>query len=112
MLSISQIKFLKSLHKKKFRKQHGKIILEGHRLILQAVTFGAIMEKVWITDEYESSDQFKEIAKGLKKNAFDITSQQSIKKMFMRWEPRGYLTVWNWKPENQCGNAISPLMPG
>ena len=79
MLSISQIKFLKSLHKKKFRKQHGKIILEGHRLILQAVTFGAIMEKVWITDEYESSDQFKEIAKAL--NDFDIISQESIKKI-------------------------------
>ena len=51
-------------------EQHGKIILEGHRLILQAVTFGAIMEKVWITDEYELSDQFKEIAKALN----DLTS--------------------------------------
>ena len=79
MLSISQIKFLKSLHKNKFRKQHGKIILEGHRLILQAVTFGAIMEKVWITDEYELSDQFKEITKAL--NDFDIISQESIKKI-------------------------------
>ena len=93
MLSIPQIKFLKSLHKSKFRKQYGKIILEGHRLILQAVTFGAIMEKVWITDEYESSDQFKEIAMGLKKNEFDIISQKSIKKISENKNSQGIISL-------------------
>ena len=80
-MSNTQIKFLKSLHKNKYRNQHKKIILEGHRLISQALTFGAKMEKIWVTDEYQSSNQFKEVEKYNENFLFDVISKQSIKKV-------------------------------
>ena len=49
MLSVAQIKHLKSLHQKKFRHKENRFILEGHRLISQALTAKAKIEEVWIT---------------------------------------------------------------
>ena len=49
MLSISQIKHLKSLHQKKFRRKENRFLLEGHRLINQVFSTNAEIEEVWIT---------------------------------------------------------------
>ncbi len=49
MLSPARIKQLKSLHQKKFRRQENRFLLEGHRLIDQALSANADIEKIWMT---------------------------------------------------------------
>ena len=55
MLSSNRIKQLKSLHKKKFRRIENKFLLEGHRLIEQALSANTKIEEVWITKKSQYS---------------------------------------------------------
>ena len=61
MLSTSQIKHLKSLHQKKFRRQENRFILEGHRLIDQALSAKAEIEEVWMTKKSLESPNGKDL---------------------------------------------------
>ena len=55
MLSITRIKQLKSLNQKKFRRIENKFLLEGHRLIDQALSANTDIEEVWITNKSKKS---------------------------------------------------------
>ena len=48
-MSAVRIKHLKSLHHKKFRRIEDKFLLEGSRLIEQALSANAEIEEIWIT---------------------------------------------------------------
>ena len=48
-MSAVRIKHLKSLHQKKFRRIENKFLLEGNRLIEQALSANAEIEEIWIT---------------------------------------------------------------
>ena len=48
-MSAVRIKHLKSLHQKKFRRIEDKILIEGIRLIDQALSANADIEEIWIT---------------------------------------------------------------
>ena len=48
MLSSARIKQLKSLHQKKFRRQENRFLLEGYRLIGQALSANTEIEEIWI----------------------------------------------------------------
>ena len=62
MLSQSQIKRFKSLHQKKYRQQEGKILLEGHRLIQQALMADVKINGIWITEYYIESPSGKKLS--------------------------------------------------
>ena len=51
MLSNARIKQLKSLHQKKFRRKENRFLLEGHRLIDQALSSKAEIEEIWMTNK-------------------------------------------------------------
>ena len=51
MISKNKIKFLKCLNIKKYRFRNKKAILEGRRLIDEAINSGADIETVWFTSE-------------------------------------------------------------
>ncbi len=55
MLSSAQIKQLKSLHQKKFRRLENKFILEGYRLIDQALSAKSEIDEIWITKKSKDS---------------------------------------------------------
>jgi TrmH family RNA methyltransferase len=55
LLSKTRIIRLKSLHKKKFRRIENKFLLEGHRLIDQALSTNTEIEEVWITNKSNKS---------------------------------------------------------
>lgn len=65
MLSNSRIKYLRSLHQKKFRSQENKTILEGSRLIQQALIGKAGIEEVWLTEDYAVSPKSQTLVKSL-----------------------------------------------
>jgi len=55
LLSTTRIKQLKSLNQKKFRRIENKFLLEGHRLIDQALSTNTEIEEVWVTNKSRKS---------------------------------------------------------
>ena len=51
MISKNKIKFLKCLNIKKYRLRNKKAILEGRRLINEAINSGADIETIWFTED-------------------------------------------------------------
>ena len=51
MLSNKQIKHFKSLHTKKFRLENKQFIIEGHRIIKQALKANVKFDGVWCTED-------------------------------------------------------------
>ncbi len=54
-ISNSEIKMLRSLSVKKIRMQEGLFILEGYRLIKEALLSGYPLQKIWMTDVFQQS---------------------------------------------------------
>ena len=51
MLSATRIKQLRSLHQKKYRRHENQFLLEGNRLIDQALSADAKLFEVWMTQK-------------------------------------------------------------
>jgi TrmH family RNA methyltransferase len=54
MLSKSQINLLKSLQQKKFRREHGLFIVEGHKSIAEFINSAYPVEAVYYTPSFDS----------------------------------------------------------
>ena len=54
MLSKSQINLLKSLQQKKFRREHGLFIVEGHKSITEFINSAYTVEAVYHTPSFDS----------------------------------------------------------
>ena len=95
MLSQSQIKRLKSLHQKKYRQKEEKILLEGHRLIQQALIAEADIKKVWMTEVYAESISGKELKQMLanKDILIKTASEKSIERVCDSQNPQGVIAV-------------------
>ena len=80
MISTTQIKFLKSLHKKKYRRIENKFLLEGYRIIDQALILNNNIEKIFITKKGGNSLLGREIiTKITNKNInYEIVSDKII----------------------------------
>ena len=62
-MSAVRIKQLKSLHQKKFRRIENKFLLEGSRLIEQALSANAEIEEIWMTKKNLDSQIGKKLIK-------------------------------------------------
>ena len=54
MISKFQIKYLKSLSKKKYRKENGQFIVEGMRSVKELIESTHKIEKIWTTENFLS----------------------------------------------------------
>ena len=54
MLSKSQINLLKSLQQKKFRREHGLFIVEGHKSIAEFINSAYLVEAIYYTRSFDS----------------------------------------------------------
>ena len=82
MLSNSKIKLFKSLHLKKFRNEHGKILLEGPRLIDETINSNVHFDEIWCTNDFFKKNL--SLIKKLQKNCtktIQNTSQNQISKI-------------------------------
>ena len=95
MLSIQQIKTLKSLHQKKFRRLEKKILLEGYRLIDQAIIEKTIIEKIYITNKSKSSINGIKLFDKINENniPFDIIPEKNIKQISDSFNDQGVIAV-------------------
>ena len=55
-MNKEQIKFLKSLSRKKNRKENNKILIEGYRLVKEVITTKAHIENIWMTQKFEEEN--------------------------------------------------------
>jgi len=95
LLSQAQSKHLKCLHQKKYRQNKGEILLEGHRLIQQALTAEANIQKTWMTEDYAESTSGKELKKVLadKHIVMEKVSEKSIQKICDSQNSQGVIAV-------------------
>jgi len=79
MISKNKIKYLCSLKQKKFRGQHHATILEGFRLIDEAINFNADIQSIWVVKD-KLKDNLQFINKIKSKNIFlDIINDKDFK---------------------------------
>ena len=79
MISKNKIEFLRSLGIKKHRDKNKKSILEGKRLIEEAINFNASIKEIWITEDFLNTDSnFINIVKS-HQIKIDIINQKDLK---------------------------------
>jgi len=95
LLSTSRIKHLKSLHKKKIRRKENRFILEGHRLINQALSANAEIEEVWMTKKSLESPNGKDIFQQIenKKIPWSITPDKIIRQISDSLNDQGIIAL-------------------
>ena len=81
MISKNKIKLLSSLKIKKYREKNQLTILEGYRLIEQAINFNANINYVWLS--YEAIDSNPTFIKNLnlKNISYDLIDNEDLKKI-------------------------------
>ena len=95
MLSAVRIKQLKSLHQKKFRRHENQFLLEGNRLIDQAVSADAQIIEVWMTQKNLDSDFGKNILQQFeeKKIPFSVAPEKIIRQMSDSLNDQGIIAL-------------------
>ena len=95
MLSASHINHLKSLHQKKVRRKENRFILEGHRLIDQALSANAKIEEVWMTKKSLESLNGKDILQQIenKKIPWSITPNKIIRQVSDSLNDQGIIAL-------------------
>ena len=63
MLSKSDVKLIKSLAFKKYRRIHKLFLIEGERLVSEAVQSKIIITQVYLTDKFIAKQQQYPLAK-------------------------------------------------
>jgi len=80
MLSHSDNKLIKSLGKKKYRKLHQLFVIEGERLVSEAVQSKIVIKQIYITDEFIAKSQHDSLMDLIAEHAI-ITNSISVKEM-------------------------------
>lgn len=95
MLSTNQIKYLKSLSQKKIRQKENKIILDGFRLVEEAVKQKVDIEHIWLQKDYENDNSKVFFLKNLNKNKikFSFELEKDIKKISNTRNSQGILAL-------------------
>ena len=95
MLSAARIKQLKSLHQKKHRRQENQFLLEGNRLIDQALSADAQIIEVWMTQKNLDSDFGKNILQQFeeKKIPFSVAPEKIIRQMSDSLNDQGIIAL-------------------
>ena len=95
MLSTSDIKYLKSLHNKKYRTKERKVLLEGFRLISQSIIYNTTLDKVWMTEGFSNSARGKKLICIFKKKKIllDIESEKNIYRISDSQHSQGIVAI-------------------
>ena len=94
-MTISQIKYLRSLHNKKYRQKEKKIILEGKKLINQVLNSNTKIECVWLSHAFIESTSGQELKLKLsKKNInWEVASEKSIARVCESKNNQGLVAI-------------------
>ena len=77
MLSLNNKKYLKSLSIKKYRKEEKKVVLEGFRLIDEAIKNGIPFKQIWIDEFNKTKNNIKLLVDTLDNKNIPYTFEKS-----------------------------------
>jgi len=105
-----KIKEVRSLHKKKFRTSLGKYFVEGKRIVEEAITHDANIERIIITSTYPWDKEFpKATVDSRMKNIEILTVTEKVFRSIAKTEsPQGILAIIH-KQENHIEKALEKL---
>ena len=95
MLSKSDIKLIKSLSFKKYRKLHQLFVIEGERLVSEAVQSKIVIKQIYITDEFIAKSQHNSLMDLIAENAIvtNAISEKEMKSICETISPSGILAL-------------------
>lgn len=109
-LSLSELKKIRSLDKKKYRKEFGLYLAEGKRCVSESVANDIPIEMVVITEPFlNDPDNINLLAAVGKKTVIRIVKEQDMNKISGFTTPPGILAV---VPMPQYSGQIPPLERG
>ena len=99
MLSINKIKYLKSLSIKKYRISEQKILLEGFRIINEALKSPLLFEDIWIGDYLEPNKDVNKLIQVARKKNIRCTfeTEKKIKSISSTKNTQGICALANIK---------------
>lgn len=94
-LDNSKIKEIRSLHKKKYRKNHGKYLIEGKRIVIEALRHGTKIDKVIITPEFCDAITLQEIGSESELKNIDVlmVTKKVFNSLATTDSPQGIMAV-------------------
>ncbi len=95
MLSLNKIKYLRSLERKKNRTKENKIVLDGRRLIDEAINNNVNIEYIWISNLLEINENKDELINKIKKNKikFSYEKEKNINKVSNTKNSQGIIAL-------------------
>ena len=99
MLSINKIKYLNSLSVKKYRLAEQKVLLEGFRIINEAIKTSLIFEHVWINENLKSNQDIKKLIPIFRKNniSYNFENEKKINSVSNTKNNQGIVALVNIK---------------
>ncbi|WFD09508.1 TrmH family RNA methyltransferase [Tepidibacter hydrothermalis] len=94
-----RIKYTKSLLKSKKRNQEKKFIIEGYRIVKQAMQCSAIIDYIVYNDEFLNKDEHKEFIQALELENYKMykTTNKLFKEVCDTEKPQGIIAVVEYK---------------
>lgn len=94
-MTIKELKRLRSLQQKKYRKQFSQFLIEGLRLVTEAVEAGGSIDRVYTTEQFEADSNHKDLLKKLnqRKIPSEMINQPDMKRISGTASPPGILSV-------------------
>ncbi len=98
MLNNAEIKRIRSLAQKKYRRQYNQFVIEGTRLLEAAVAAKLKFDALYLTEHFQNSLEHQPLIAGLKTAKFiwEPVSENQAKKMSDTVSPSGILALCPW----------------
>ena len=107
MISNKEIKNLASLSTKKGRKQEGKYLIEGFRIIRSALRNNTQVIKIYISDKLETSADFRKILPTIPDNIdVEVLNEKTITKICQTVNPAGIVATCLLIDDNKIKSLI------
>ena len=102
------MKYLSSLSKKKFREQNNELIIEGPRILSEAIRHSANIQKIFLTEEYSNNNSYLMSVVKQYKIALIKCTQMEINKICDSKHPQGVCSLMKYKQplENSDLNEV------
>lgn len=90
-----KIKYLKKLYNSRKRKKEGKFVLEGYRLIEEAINLGAGIESIFMSPGFAESGQGREIQGVVSDTLIELVDENILIELADTVTPQGIIAVVN-----------------
>jgi len=102
------IKYIKSLHMKKFRDEYDVFLIEGEKLLQEALAYKASISMVLISQSFSENEDYNELASALKKDNIPLyyAEDRIFKEAGETDTPQGIIAVVE-KAEFELGSILS-----